>query len=174
MAVSANFPLIACVSRSWLLNKRLAKIPMTKKFLKKIGNPRSLRRYDCRLRPPGCSVRANTIRKVHLRIFTKIVARRGTWRVCPFRGTACSEDTARFSLKKVFVSNQTYSSTHQDRCEAFRKGYGKIACTQKGGVWFGWPITVEQKQDTQRSSLTSSALRDLINPICDDRQAPTA
>ena len=39
MAVSVNFPLIASVSRSWLLNKRLAKFPMTKKFLKKNWKP---------------------------------------------------------------------------------------------------------------------------------------
>jgi hypothetical protein len=45
---------------------------------------------------------------------------------------------------------------------------------QKGGVQFGWPSLAEQKQDTQKSSLTSSALRDLINPIRDDRQAQTA
>jgi hypothetical protein len=119
-------------------------------------------------------VRTNTIRTVHLRIFGKIFARRGTWKVCPLHGTACSEDTARFGLNNVFVSNQTYSSTYQDRCEAFRRGLGKISCMQKGGVQFGWPSLAEQKQDTQKSSLTSSALRDLINPIRDDRQAQTA
>jgi len=45
---------------------------------------------------------------------------------------------------------------------------------QKGGVGFDWPTTVGQKQGIRKSSLKSSALRDLINPIRDDGQAQTA
>ena len=147
---------------------------MTKKFLKKnwkpvfpetIQLPSKTTRMQCAYQfdPHGS-----------LRTFCKIVVWGGTWRVCPLHGTACLEGTASFGLKNVSVSNQTYSSTHQDRCDAFRSCLGKITCMQKGAVWFGWPATAGRKQEIHRLSLKSSALRGLINLIRDDRQAQTA